>query len=123
MVWRTLVLFAAALASVAVPAAAQPPAGDRIVLPLPWAASPGWAAPAVPPIFDPTAVLPGQEPHPGQPPGWAGVPALDCGRRRLRFVSPLRGLFFRPSLTHRFRGGLRCGVPPGLRQPTFGRMP
>ena len=74
-------LLAAAMVLAGLPAAAQPPAGDKIVLPMPWAASPGWAAPAASPIFDPLAAAqPGQEPTPGHPSGWAGVPALDCGR-------------------------------------------
>jgi hypothetical protein len=78
---RALLLFAAALASAVVPAAAQPPAGDRIVLPMPWAASPGFDGTGALPQFEPRSVaLPGQEPMPRQPPGWAGVPALDCGR-------------------------------------------
>jgi hypothetical protein len=77
---RAPLRFAAALALAAVPAAAQPPAGERILLPMPWAASPGWAS-TVPPKFDPkAAILPGQEPMPGQSNGWAGVPAIDCGR-------------------------------------------
>jgi hypothetical protein len=77
---RAPLLFAAALTLAAAPAAAQPPAGDRIVLPMPWAASPGWAAPMAPLKLDPAAALPGEEPGSGQPPGWAGVPAIDCGR-------------------------------------------
>ena len=81
MARRALLLFAAALVLVAVPAAAQAPAGDRIVLPMPWAASPGWADTGVPPRFDPgAAAQPGQEPMPGHANGWAGVPAIDCGR-------------------------------------------
>jgi hypothetical protein len=81
MARRPPLRFAAALALAAAPAAAQPPAGDRIVLPMPWAASPGWAGTGAPPRFDPEAAARlGQEPMLGQPPGWAGVPALDCGR-------------------------------------------
>ena len=81
MARRAPLLFAAALALAVLPAAAQPPTGDRIVLPMPWAASPGWAATPAPPKFDPgAAVLPGQEPIPGHANGWSGVPAIDCGR-------------------------------------------
>jgi hypothetical protein len=62
-------LFAAALAAAGLPAAAQqPPPGNRLVLPMPWAPPPGAAGPGVPPSFDPESVRPGQE------------PAIDCGR-------------------------------------------
>ena len=74
-------LLAAAMVLAGLSAAAQPPAGDRIVLPMPWAASPGWAGTGVPPKIDPkAAALPGQEPIPGHANGWSGVPAIDCGR-------------------------------------------
>jgi len=83
MARRAPLLFAAALAAAGLPAAAQQgrPAGDRVVLPMPWAASPGWADPGAPPKFDPEAAAGlGQEPAPGHPAGWTGVPAIDCGR-------------------------------------------
>jgi hypothetical protein len=81
MARRATTLLAAAMVLAALPAVAQPPAGDRVVLPMPWAASPGWAGNDAPPKFDPEATARlGQEPIPEQPPGWAGVPALDCGR-------------------------------------------
>ena len=74
MARRAPLLVAAALAAAALPAAAQqaPPAGVRLVLPLPGAALPGWAAPGPPRKFAPEPAT--------QPPGWAGVPAIDCGR-------------------------------------------
>jgi hypothetical protein len=80
MARRALLCFAAGLALAGLPAAAQPPVGDHIVLPMPWAASPGFAGTGAPPPFGAeVAAQPGLEPMPGKD-GWAGVPALDCGR-------------------------------------------